>query len=180
MSRFDELYDVVMEANAYNKYANKLQDAFNKDPYDDKVTDDWEDFWHETNKLMRVGGSPSAHNPIYNRKGNPDDREHARLGKKAWMKNHGDVGRSPENRYRRGRYFDEQKRIDSSNKNDPYRIRLRFKAPDVRDIKDRLEENRKSLNGTKESVDDIKLEIYESCRYGEISEEERDLLLEMI
>jgi hypothetical protein len=30
------------------------------------------------------------------------------------------------------------------------------------------------------SDNDIKLEIYESCRYGEISEEERDLLLEMI
>ena len=32
----------------------------------------------------------------------------------------------------------------------------------------------------KEFVDDIKLEIYESCYYGEISEEERDTLLNLI
>lgn len=32
----------------------------------------------------------------------------------------------------------------------------------------------------KESVDDIKLEIYESCRYGDISEEEMEILLNMI
>ena len=38
-------------------------------------------------------------------------------------------------------------------------------------------DNVKALNKAYESVDDLRLEIYESCQYGEITKDERDLLL---
>ena len=46
-----------------------------------------------------------------------------------------------------------------------------------------LKKVKKGLNDTddvKESVEDIKLNIYESCHAGEITEEERDILLDIV
>jgi hypothetical protein len=178
MSRFDELYDVVMEANAYNKLANNLKDEYdrerkkrdsyrrrlrnlspdnlliNKADYNtNKVDYTNKANYHDTKMHVadtayynQIGGNIQDYCPHGNRFGTCEDYRIARKKKKEWMKNHGNVGKSPEERYKEGRYLDQQK----------------------------------ELKGIKESVDDIRLEIYESCRYGDISEEERDLLLEMI
>jgi hypothetical protein len=172
MANFDELYDVVMEANAYNKYANKLQDEYKKDvkkhillnrlannaddpEYKKELRKKAEDHFEKgSHAVGRYNDSVDGMSSLkdYSRHGfkNDDepygDRFAFKCVKKNWMKKHGDVGKSPEERYKAGRYLDQQK----------------------------------ELKGIKESVDDLRLEIYESCRYGEISEEERDILLEMI
>lgn len=169
MSSFDELYDVVMEANAYNKLANELKDEGRAevrkwDAYDtlrcDTRLNDRErkiakkkadEHIKNANiiakKFQKKMGSPyNMYSPNGHSDHSGDLRERAKESKKQWMDKHGNEGYSPEERYKENRYLRAQK----------------------------------TIKGVKESVDDLRLEIYESCRYGDISEEERDLLLEMI
>jgi hypothetical protein len=175
MSSFDELYDVVMEANAYNKWANNVKDAYDREG---RIKNNFLTIADNSPRAAgRATKRASLHGKTqnfishymnaetggymtpydYKKRGSTSERVPTKNGsrpypvqnkdaKKAWMQKHGDVGTSPEERYKAGRYLDLQK----------------------------------DLKGTKESVDDIRLEIYESCRYGDISEEDRDLLLEMI
>jgi hypothetical protein len=158
MANFDELYDVVMEANAYNKWANKLQDEYIKarkkrdifDSMNTNLAHKKADYYHtkmsaiKTDAFNRLGSDITKYSP----RGCKSDagKQYAKNTKSNWMQYHGNEGESPEEKYKAGRYLDAQKK----------------------------------LKGIKESTDDLRLEIYESCRYGEISEEERDLLLEMI
>lgn len=51
------------------------------------------------------------------------------------------------------------------------------RSPEEKYTKDRYLKAQEILKDTKESVDELKLEIYESCEYGEITKEQRDLLL---
>jgi hypothetical protein len=169
MANFDELYDVVMEANAYNKWANKLKNEYDdhmKSYHDnqDKIINNNKSIFDPRSKVWGYAADAKKHfNAAYdiedqyrsqtgekemNYSPHGDERSvyQSSVPKQTWMKKHGNVGKSPEERYKPNRYLNIQQKI----------------------------------NGTKESANDIRLEIYESCRYGEISEEERDLLLEMI
>jgi hypothetical protein len=49
-----------------------------------------------------------------------------------------------------------------------------------RELKAEIQQLKSQQRGIKESVNDVRLEIYESCYYGDITEDERDLLLDMI
>jgi cell division protein FtsB len=69
-------------------------------------------------------------------------------------------------------------RIDQLQKNLDKQIK---KLEDMsRELKAEIKQLKSQQRAIKESVEDIKLEIYESCRYGEISEEEMEILLNMI
>jgi cell division protein FtsL len=56
-------------------------------------------------------------------------------------------------------------------------IKALEKAAEAEEKANAAEEAKKAM---KESADDVRLEIYESCYYGEISEDERDLLLDLM
>ena len=127
----------VTEANAYNKLANKYKDEYNKNMMKAKTYHDAsmvETNEPETKALTRayqarIDADSNGLGDIrkYSKRGigtklNPNNIRHtdkckdAREKKHDWMMDHGNIGKSPEEMYKSGRYLNAQKELNKIDK----------------------------------------------------------------
>ena len=128
---------LVTEANAYNKLANKYKDEYNKNMRKAKTYHDAsmiETNEPETRALTRAHQARIDANDNglydirkYKRRGigtkidpnnirDTDECKNAREKKHDWMRDHGNIGKSPEEMYKAGRYLNAQKELNKIDK----------------------------------------------------------------
>ena len=165
MANFEELSRVVMEANAFNKYLDNHEKQYRDLQEKSEKYKSLADI-HVGKTKERMKNRADELDAVANCAHNIGSRYTASDLNKKKKENNQSKGSTKDD----NSYASIKKRWMRLHGNEG-------QSPEEKYTKDRYLKTQEILKDTKESVDELKLEIYESCEYGEITKEQRDLLL---